>query len=234
MRRNYRGDRVERSHKPRQIVRKDIEFEARTEGQQIYHNAIIKNDLVICDGPAGSSKTFTAVATALMLLRAHPDKFTKLVLVRPAVVVDGEDIGYLPGDADTKLRPFMMPMLDCAGHFLDRGSLQTLLDNGTIQYIPIAHLRGITLSGCIVIFDEAQNCRPANMKMFLTRIGLNCKAIVEGDMEQSDLRGNLKKENGLKWAYDRLDNIEGVELIEMGNEDIVRSPLVQRIISRLD
>lgn len=220
--------------KPRQTVRKDIAFEPRTKGQKLYHEAIIKNDLVICDGPAGSGKSYVSVATALMLLRAHPDKFRKIILVRPAVVVQGEDIGFLPGDADAKLRPFLMPLLDCAGELIDRGSLQTLLDNGTIDFIPIAHLRGRSLNSCVVIFDESQNARPSHMKMFLTRLGLNCKAIVEGDIDQSDLYGKHRLDNGLKWAFERLDGIDGVALVEMGDEDIVRSPLVKRIIGRLD
>lgn len=222
-----------RREKQRQVIRKEIEVTCKTEGQQEYLQAILEEDLIICSGPAGSGKSYIAMGAALKLVHENPDKYKRIIMARPYIVLDGEDMGFLPGDANEKLKPFMRPLLDNMRNFIDMGLMQTLLGQGAIEFIPVAHMRGLTYNNCIVIFDEAQNARKEHMRMFLTRLGNNCKAIVEGDVTQSDLKGDDAEENGLSWAMSRLDDVDGVAVIEMLQEDIVRSDIVKRIIGKL-
>lgn len=223
----------DRKFRPRETVKREITVNCKTEGQKEYLASILENDLTICDGPAGVGKTHISVGAALLLLKKHPDKYRRLIMARPYVIVDGEDMGFLPGDANDKLRPFMMPLLDELNKFVDIGQIQTLFAQSTIEFIPVAHMRGRNFTNCIVIFDEAQNSKISHMKMFLTRFGDNCKAIIEGDVSQSDLVGEDKDNNGLAWSMDRLGGLDSVGIVEMYEEDIVRSPLVKRIMSRL-
>ena len=143
-------------------------------------------------------------------------------------------MGYLPGDIDEKMKPFVAPMFDSLNFFLNQGEMQTLIDSGTIEVIPIAFMRGRTFNNAIIIFDEAQNSRWSHMKMFLTRIGFNTKAIVEGDITQSDLPREHQEDNGLLVAAARLEGIKGIGLVSLEQEDIVRSPIVRRILERLE
>lgn len=213
---------------------KPLMVEAKTDGQVEYIESILSNDITICIGPAGSGKSLVAVGMALRLLDEHPDKYSKIIMVRPAVTVPGEDIGFLPGDSDEKMRPFMMPLIDSLRVFLDVSQILSIQHHGLIEVIPMAHMRGRTLNDAIVIFDEAQNARWENMKLFLTRIGFNCKAIVEGDVTQSDLDDKHRHHNGLKLAADKLEGIDGVGIVRLEHKDIVRSPIVKRILSRLN
>lgn len=211
-----------------------VEVLAKTDGQQHYIKCIEDNDIIICDGKAGTGKTLIAVGMAIKLLRDYPETYNRIIMVRPAVTVQGEDLGFLPGGIDEKMHPFMIPMLDSMRYFMDESAIATMMGHATIEIIPVAYIRGRTLNNTVVIFDEAQNSTPAQMKTFLTRIGFNTKAIVEGDISQSDLPGDGKANNGLTDAMRRLDDVEGVAVVRLTSEDIVRSPIVARLLKKYD
>lgn len=234
MARKKKSGREERLARVPRGPKRDIEVKAKTKGQESYIESIQNNDVTICDGAAGSGKTLMAVAMALKLLSENPHKYNRIIMVRPAIVVKGEDMGYLPGDADDKMRPFIAPMMDSLGYYMNQGEIQSLFDSGAIDVIPVAYMRGRTLNNCILIFDEAQNSRWEHMKMMLTRIGFNCKTIIEGDVTQSDLDGVNAQNNGLKLAFQKLQGVEGIGLIKLETTDVVRSPIVRRILERLD
>lgn len=213
-------------------IKREIKIEPRTDGQVEYSEAILNNDIVICNGYAGTGKTLCAVGMALSLMSKYPHKYNKLIMVRPYLMVSGEDMGFLPGDIDDKMKPFVAPMFDSLNFFLSQGEIASLVDSGTIEVIPIGYMRGRTFNNSIIIFDEAQNSRWEHMKMFLTRIGFNTKAIVEGDVTQSDLGKHC--ENGLTIAAVKLHGVEGVATISLTKQDVVRSPIVKRILERLE
>lgn len=197
---------------------------ARTDGQQRYVEAMLGNDVVFGVGPAGTGKTFLAVASAVAAIRRHEVK--RLVLTRPAVEA-GERLGFLPGDLAAKVNPYLRPLLDALDELLDRDRVERMLERGQVEMAPLAFMRGRTLSNSYVILDEAQNCTIEQMAMFLTRIGPHSKAVVTGDMSQSDLpRG---RESGLNHAVRLLADIEGIAVVELGQADVVRHPLVARI-----
>lgn len=197
---------------------------ARTEGQQRYVDAMAQNDIVFGVGPAGTGKTFLAVASAVTAVHRHEVK--RLVLTRPAVEA-GEHLGFLPGDLAAKVNPYLRPLMDALDELLDRDRVERMMERGQVEMAPLAFMRGRTLSSSYVILDEAQNCTVEQMAMFLTRIGPHSKAVITGDMSQSDLpRG---RESGLNHAVRVLSGIEGIDVIELGQADVVRHPLVARI-----
>lgn len=198
-------------------------------GQQTYINAIRDHDLVFCGGPAGSGKTYLATAMAVMALR-H-EQVRKIVLVRPAVEA-GEKLGFLPGDMLEKVNPFLRPLLDSLGDILDYEQVQRYLDRDVIEIIPLAFMRGRTLNNTFMILDEAQNTTLTQMKMFLTRMGHNSKIVVTGDTTQIDLPEHVVC--GLTDAMQRLRHVPGVSVVELESEDIVRHPLVRRIVAAYD
>lgn len=198
-------------------------------GQQGYIKAIRENDLVICSGPAGSGKTYLAVAMAVNALRL--EQVRKIVLVRPAVEA-GERLGFLPGDMLAKVNPYLRPLLDALGDILDFEQVQRYLDKDVIEIIPLAFMRGRTLNNTFMILDEAQNTTVTQMMMFLTRMGHHSKIVVAGDATQTDLPD--KVESGLSDAIRRLRHVQGVASIELSGEDIVRHPLVRRIVAAYD
>lgn len=198
-------------------------------GQQGYVKAIRENDLVICSGPAGSGKTYLAVAMAVNALRL--EQVRKIVLVRPAVEA-GERLGFLPGDMLAKVNPFLRPLLDALGDILDFEQVQRYLDKDVIEIIPLAFMRGRTLNNTFMILDEAQNTTVTQMMMFLTRMGHHSKIVVAGDATQTDLPD--KVESGLGDAIRRLRHVHGVASVELSGEDIVRHPLVRRIVAAYD
>lgn len=198
-------------------------------GQQGYIKAIRENDLVICSGPAGSGKTYLAVAMAVNALRL--EQVRKIVLVRPAVEA-GERLGFLPGDMLAKVNPYLRPLLDALGDILDFEQVQRYLDKDVIEIIPLAFMRGRTLNNTFMILDEAQNTTVTQMMMFLTRMGHHSKIVVAGDATQTDLPE--KVESGLSDAIRRLRHVQGVASVELSGEDIVRHPLVRRIVAAYD
>jgi len=197
----------------------------KTVGQQKYVNAIKNNTIVFGVGPAGTGKTFLAVAMAVTALKQH--QVTKIILTRPAVEA-GEKLGFLPGDLQQKIDPYLRPLYDALGEMLGQDSFQRFLERGTIEIAPLAYMRGRTLDDAYIILDEAQNTTPEQMKMFLTRLGNNSKAIVTGDMTQIDLP--FIKKSGLIEATEILGGIEGIEIFKFTHKDVVRHPLVQKII----
>lgn len=212
----------------------DVFHKARTirpmgAGQNVYVKAIRSNDLVICSGPAGSGKTYLAVAMAVNALRL--EQVRKIVLVRPAVEA-GEKLGFLPGDMLAKVNPFLRPLLDALSDILDYDQVQRYLDKDVIEIIPLAFMRGRTLNNTFMILDEAQNTTVTQMLMFLTRMGHNSKIVVAGDATQTDLPD--KTESGLVDAIRRLSGVEGVATVELTGEDIVRHPLVRRVVAAYD
>lgn len=197
----------------------------RTEGQARYVEMIREHDLTFAIGPAGTGKTFLAVATAIEALKAH--QVRKIVLVRPAVEA-GENLGFLPGDLRAKLNPYLRPLLDSLNDMIDFDQARTLMEQEIIEVVPLAYMRGRTLNDSFIILDEAQNATVSQMKMFLTRMGQRSKMVVSGDTSQLDLPGGVT--SGLADAVRRLSNIDAVAIVRLEKKDIVRHRLVQRIV----
>ena len=198
---------------------------ARTKNQQKLVKDFETNDLLFAIGPAGSGKTYTAIALAVRALKNREKK--KIILSRPAVEA-GEKLGFLPGDMKEKIDPYLQPLYDALQDMLPAAKLKDYMENGTIQIAPLAFMRGRTLSDAVVILDEAQNSTTMQIKMFLTRMGLNTKMIVTGDITQIDLP--MQQKSGLIDALEVLRNVKGIAKIEFDKGDIVRHKLVQRIV----
>jgi len=198
----------------------------KTAGQQRYVQAMLSHDLTFCTGPAGTGKTYLAVAVAASLLKQGAVK--RIVLARPAVEA-GERLGFLPGDLQAKVNPYLRPLFDALHDMMDFEQVKRFMVNDIIEVIPLAFMRGRTLNQSVIILDEAQNTTSAQMLMFLTRLGHDSKMIVTGDASQVDLPDNI--ESGLIDAMDRLRGIRGIALIELEREDIVRHRLVQNIVN---
>lgn len=202
---------------------------AKTLGQRIYINAMKRNDLVFGIGPAGTGKTFLAVVYAAKQLRKGSVK--RIVLTRPAVEA-GESLGFLPGDLKEKVDPYLRPLYDGLNTVLGREQTQRLIERGVIEIAPLAYMRGRTLDDAFVILDEAQNTTHAQMKMFLTRLGFGSKMVVTGDQTQIDLPKGVK--SGLKEAVKKLSGVSGISIMKMDQSDVVRHPLVSKIINRYE
>jgi len=210
---------------PIEIRNAGRQIRPRTEGQSAYIKAIREHDLVFCTGPAGTGKTYLAVAMAVEALKSK--RVRKLVLVRPAVEA-GESLGFLPGDLQAKINPYLRPLLDALREMMDFDQINRLKEVDVIEMIPLAYMRGRTLNEAFIILDEAQNTTIAQMKMFLTRMGYNSKIVVCGDTTQVDLAPHAK--SGLIDAVGRLAGIEGFSHVSLGNRDIVRHKLVDRVV----
>lgn len=212
------GEEIDIQHAGRRI-------KPRTQGQAEYVESIRNHDLTFATGPAGSGKTYLAVATAVESLRAGHVR--KIVLVRPAVEA-GENLGFLPGDLRAKLNPYLRPLMDALGEMIDYDQARSLMEQDAIEVIPLAYMRGRTLNDAFIILDEAQNATIAQMKMFLTRMGERSKMVVSGDETQQDLPRGVT--SGLRDAVRRLSNIQGIGIVRLQASDIVRHRLVQRIV----
>lgn len=199
---------------------------AKTMGQRLYVHQIKKNDLVIGIGPAGTGKTFLAVVMAAQSLRSG--KVKRIVLTRPAVEA-GESLGFLPGDLKEKVDPYLRPLYDGLHFVLGAEHTARLIERGVIEIAPLAYMRGRTLEDAFVILDEAQNTTHAQMKMFLTRLGFGSKMVITGDETQIDLPKGVK--SGLIEAVQRLSNVKGIEIHHFDGADVVRHPLVGKIIN---
>jgi len=196
-----------------------------TDGQSQYISAMMSNDLCFCFGPAGSGKTYLAVAMAVARLKSR--QASRIVLVRPAVEA-GEKLGFLPGDINEKLDPYMRPLYDALGDMIKPDMLKRLCEDGAVEIAPLAFMRGRTLHDATVILDEAQNSTQDQMLMFLTRMGKQCKMIVTGDASQTDI--DNRRPSGLADASQRLADVDGIGVVELSRSDIVRHPLVESIV----
>lgn len=202
---------------------------ARTKNQQRLVELYKTNDLLMAIGPAGSGKTYTAIALAVGALKNREVK--RIILTRPAVEA-GERLGFLPGDLKEKLDPYLQPLYDALNDMIPPAKLQKFMEEGVVQIAPLAYMRGRTLDNAFVILDEAQNTTLPQMKMFLTRMGRNAKFIVTGDLTQIDLP--KKSDSGLKKTVDMLEGIDGIGIVEFDSKDIIRHSLVSRIVRAFD
>lgn len=197
-----------------------------TNAQTEYISAMMSSDLTLCFGPAGTGKTYLAVALAVSMLKRKATE--RIVLVRPAVEA-GEKLGYLPGDIEDKLDPYMRPLHDAISDMMKPNMATKLHDEGRIEIAPLAFMRGRTLNHAVVILDEAQNATPSQMLMFLTRMGNRCKMIATGDVSQVDI--DIRRSgSGMADAAGRLNGVEGASVVELTKSDIIRHPMVERIV----
>ena len=207
------------------VTMKGKPIKAKTVGQKQYVNAIKKNTIVLGIGPAGTGKTFLAVAMAVKALRDK--QVSRIILTRPAIEA-GEKLGFLPGDLQSKIDPYLRPLYDALYEMMGAENYQRQVEKGVIEVAPLAYMRGRTLDDSFIILDEAQNCTPEQMKMFLTRLGFNSKAVVTGDLTQTDLPYGQK--SGLSEAVKILAGIEDIAIHAFSERDVVRHKLVQKII----
>ena len=199
---------------------------AKTFRQRQYIKAVLTHDLTFCIGPAGTGKTFLAVVLAAQALLA--DQYERLILTRPAVEA-GEKLGFLPGDLQQKVNPYLRPLYDALHELIDPEKMPSLMERGVIEVAPLAYMRGRTLTNAFVIVDEAQNTTPAQMKMVLTRLGYRSRMVVTGDLTQTDLPAY--QQSGLAVAQKILRSVEGIAFCELTTKDVVRNALVQRIVA---
>jgi phosphate starvation-inducible protein PhoH and related proteins len=227
-----RETRTATTEKPRALPRtlfathRGREIRPRTEGQRALAEAMERCALTFAIGPAGTGKTFLAMAMAVRSLRAR--EITKIILTRPAVEA-GEKLGFLPGDLKEKVDPYLRPLYDALEELLDESVVSRALERGTIEVAPLAYMRGRTLSDAFIILDEAQNATHEQLKMALTRLGHNAKMVVTGDITQIDLPPNVRP--GLLDAPSLFAGIDEIAVVELGEADVVRNPLVRKIVA---
>jgi phosphate starvation-inducible protein PhoH and related proteins len=207
-------------------TRRGYDIRAKTFRQRHYIQAVRTHDLTFCIGPAGTGKTFLAAVLGVQALLNN--EFERLILTRPAVEA-GEKLGFLPGDLQQKIDPYLRPLYDALYEFIDPEKIPGLMERGVIEVAPIAYMRGRTLNNAFVILDEAQNTTPAQMKMIVTRLGFRSRMVVTGDVTQTDLPQN--QTSGLAIAQKVLHSVEGIAFCNLTKADVVRHPLVQRIVA---
>jgi phosphate starvation-inducible protein PhoH and related proteins len=208
------------------VYAKGAAIKPKTDGQKRYMEAILAHDLTLCIGPAGTGKTYLAVAAAAHMLKHNQAR--RIVLARPAVEA-GERLGFLPGDLQAKVNPYLRPLFDALNDMMDFEQVRRFMTNDVIEVIPLAFMRGRTLNDSVIILDEAQNTTPSQMLMFLTRLGHDGKMIVTGDISQVDLPEDQR--SGLVDALEKLKGIKGIGVVELERGDIVRHRLVQNIVN---
>ena len=207
------------------VTNRGRQIKCKTLGQKRYVQALKEHELVFGVGPAGTGKTYLAVAMAVLAFKNK--EVDRIILTRPAVEA-GEKLGFLPGDLQTKVDPYLRPLYDALQDFLGVETYRSLTERGAIEVAPLAYMRGRTLNDAYIILDEAQNCSIEQMKMFLTRFGEGSRVVVTGDITQIDLPRERK--SGLVHALDVLEGVEGIQIVRLTHKDVVRHELVQRII----
>ena len=200
---------------------------ALSKNQNKFVDSCAHNDIVFVIGPAGTGKTFLSVVLAVKALKEKI--IEKIVITRP-VVEAGENLGFLPGDLQDKINPYLRPIYDSLDEILPKKKIKQFIDNGIIEIVPLAYMRGRTLKNSYILLDEAQNTISSQIKMFLTRMGKNSKIIITGDITQIDLKS--KKESGLVDAVKRFNNTEGIEIVQLKDQDVLRHKLVKKILSK--
>ena len=215
-----------------QVVKKKTKSKFLTENQKIYSDTLLNNQITICSGPAGVGKSYIAMKTAVDLLLDDGNGYDKIIIVRPAVEAE-EKLGALPGNVEEKLDPYIFPSYYLLNKIIGKEAREKLKDAEVIEVFALAYMRGMTIDNSILIFEEAQNATPKQMKLLLTRIGTNTKFFISGDIEQTD-RYKDKKHSGLYDALIRFNNISGIGIFEFGEKDGVRNPIITKILQRYE
>lgn len=215
-----------------QVVKKRPKSKFLTENQKIYHETLLNNQITICSGPAGVGKSYIAMKTAVDLLLDDGNGYDKIIIVRPAVEAE-EKLGALPGNLEEKLDPYIFPSYYLLNKIIGKEAREKLKDAEVIEVFALAYMRGMTIDNSILIFEEAQNATPKQMKLLLTRIGSNTKFFISGDIEQTD-RYKDKKQSGLYDAITRFNGINGIGIFEFGDKDGVRNPIITKILQKYD
>lgn len=215
-----------------QAIKKKTKSKFLTENQKIYSDILLNNQITICSGPAGVGKSYIAMKTAVDLLLDEGNGYDKIIIVRPAVEAE-EKLGALPGNVEEKLDPYIFPSYYLLNKIIGKEAREKLKDAEVIEVFALAYMRGMTIDNSILIFEEAQNATPKQMKLLLTRIGTNTKFFISGDIEQTD-RYKDKTHSGLYDALTRFNNIPGVGIFEFGDKDGVRNPIITKILQRYD
>ena len=213
-------------------IKKKTKSKFLTENQKIYSDTLLNNQITICSGPAGVGKSYIAMKTAVDLLLDEGNGYDKIIIVRPAVEAE-EKLGALPGNVEEKLDPYIFPSYYLLNKIIGKEAREKLKDAEVIEVFALAYMRGMTIDNSILIFEEAQNATPKQMKLLLTRIGTNTKFFISGDIEQTD-RYKDKTHSGLYDAITRFNGVPGVGIFEFGDKDGVRNPIITKILQRYD
>ena len=213
---------------------KKMSIDFRNENQKKFWNLIENNDITICNGPAGTGKSYIQAAKALDLMRRFPLLYQKIIITVPAVQACGEELGYIKGSVEEKLSGHTFPTFYLLEKLLSKVKVDRMVEQGKISVVPLAFLRGRTFESCIVLCEESQNLTPISLKTLLTRIGENSKMIISGDLEQNDRDTKKNSANGLEIAMNKLDNIPGIGMMTFDMCDVVRHKLIGTILNRLN
>jgi phosphate starvation-inducible PhoH-like protein len=216
----------------KEIIGKTSRKKFLSENQKTYYNNLLENEITICSGPAGVGKSFVAMRAAIDLLMDENNSYEKLIIVRPAVEAE-EKLGSLPGNLEEKLDPYIFPSYYLLNKIIGKETREKLKQNDIIEVFALAYMRGMNIDNSILIFEESQNCTPSQMKLLLTRIGFNSKFFISGDVEQTD-RYKDKTMSGLYDALNRFKDIDNIGVFEFDNEDVIRNPLISKILKKYD
>ena len=214
------------------IVTKKSKDKFLTDNQKKYYDTLVSNQITICSGPAGVGKSFIAMKAAVDLLVDHNTPYEKIIIVRPAVEAE-EKLGALPGNLEEKLDPYIFPSYYLLSKIIGKDAKENLVENEVVEVFALAYMRGMNIDNSILIFEEGQNATPKQMKLLMTRIGYNSKFFISGDLEQTD-RYKEKTQSGLYDALQRFNDINDIGIFEFSNEDVVRNPLISKILKKYE
>lgn len=226
------GNNTSKKQLIKDIISKKTRKKFLSENQKIYYNTLLESEITICSGPAGVGKSFVAMRAAIDLLLDETNNYEKLIIVRPAVEAE-EKLGSLPGNLEEKLDPYIFPSYYLLNKIIGKESREKLKNHDIIEVFALAYMRGMNIDNSILIFEESQNCTPSQMKLLLTRIGFNSKFFISGDVEQTD-RYKDKRLSGLYDALNRFKGIDNIGVFEFENKDVIRNPLITKILDKYD